>query len=204
MKVWTIQNEVVVNSLKNDSFYQPNFEKSTYLRLMNPLRSLYRLILEAFNRCNDRFLPGVIFAMTDVNGEIADIDAFWQFTERRAPAIASMMKQLLKKEAHILELQYLGDFNPICIDINDFQLLMPPVMAMPPYTEEDIDRIIQNISRGVYEPSIFPSGVIQLHLPNITLGNVVNIYKVTANGKTETVSLTDESSQFHFDEELPF
>ena len=54
--------------------------------------------------------------------------------------------------------------------------VMPPVMAMPPYTEEDIDRIIQNISRGVYEPSIFPSGVIQLHLPNITLGNVVNIY----------------------------
>ena len=97
--------------------------------------------------------------------------------------------------------------------VTDVDLVQTQIMVAQGYSldspeinlkQEDIDRIIQNISRGVYEPSIFPSGVIQLHLPNITLGNVVNIYKVTANGKTETVSLTDESSQFHFDEELPF
>lgn len=44
--------------------------------------------------------------------------------------------------------------------VNKFS--MPPLMIMPPY--------------GIIRPSVFPSGLIQAHLPYIKSENITNIY----------------------------
>lgn len=92
--------------------------------------------------------------------------------------IGTFWKQLDKENSVILELNYENDFNPIFIDINDFQFLMPPVMLLPPYTKESINRIVADITQGRITLSEFPSNVIQAHLPYIEKRNVINMYPV--------------------------
>jgi len=75
-----------------------------------------------------------------------------------------------------LEEDYEDNFNPIFIDMNDFQFLMPPIMLLPPYTSESINRILEDITQGQICVSEFPSYVIQAHLPYIEKRNVINIY----------------------------
>ena len=69
----------------------------------------------------------------------------------------------------ILELEYQESFNPIFIDVNDFQFLMPPVDLHPllPYTNLDIDKLYESINKGVCISSKYPSYLIQAHLPYI-------------------------------------
>ena len=76
----------------------------------------------------------------------------------------------------IIELNYEDNFNPIFIDMNDFQFLMPPIMLLPPYTAESINRILEDITQDQICVSEFPSYVIQAHLPYIEKRNVINIY----------------------------
>ena len=77
-----------------------------------------------------------------------------------------------------MELNYTESFNPIFIDINDFQFLMPPIMLLPPYTKESLLRIQRNIIQGQITVSEFPSNVIQAHLPYIKKENIVNAYQM--------------------------
>lgn len=88
----------------------------------------------------------------------------------------SLWNQLGAEDAVILELDVPADFNPVFIDLNDFQFLMPPVMPLPPYTPESVSRIINDIQHGVITRSEFPSDVIQAHLPNIEIKNVTGCY----------------------------
>lgn len=67
-------------------------------------------------------------------------------------------------------------FNPLLLDINDFQILMPPLAALPPYTEDDFSRIIDSISQGVIPKAILPSHVYQAHLPYLKPENVLSVY----------------------------
>ena len=78
----------------------------------------------------------------------------------------------------VLELEYEENFNPIFIDINDFQLLMPPRMILPPYTGESFGRILNDISLGRVSSSEFPSYLFQAHLPDIKKENIINVYPV--------------------------
>ena len=90
--------------------------------------------------------------------------------------IEGFWKQLDKDNSMIIELNYENNFNPIFIDMNDFQFLMPPIMLLPPYTAESINRILEDITQGQICVSEFPSYVIQAHLPYIEKRNVINIY----------------------------
>ena len=125
-------------------------------------------------------LPGIVFAFTKCEEYwISPIETFMEFKEfikNKQPVIGSFWRQIDKENSVIIELDYEDDFNPIYIDINDFQFLMPPIMLLYPYTEESISRILRDIRMGEITLSDFPSNVIQAHLPYIEKKNVVNVY----------------------------
>lgn len=79
-------------------------------------------------------------------------------------------------DMYIIELSYNNSFNPVLLDYNDFQFLMPPVQVFPPFNKDDVGRIRNNIKSGRYFPSKIPSGIVQAHLPNISPNNIVNVY----------------------------
>lgn len=81
-----------------------------------------------------------------------------------------------KDNTIIIELDYEDDFNPLFIDMNDFQYLMPPFIPIYPYTKESISRILTDIRMGRITISEFPSEVMQAHLPYIEKKNLVSIY----------------------------
>ena len=104
------------------------------------------------------------------------IEEFKEFIKSKHAVIEGFWKQLDKDNSMIIELNYEDNFNPIFIDMNDFQFLMPPIMLLPPYTAESINRILEDITQGQICVSEFPSYVIQAHLPYIEKRNVINIY----------------------------
>ena len=73
--------------------------------------------------------------------------------------VCGFWKQLNKENFVIIELDYEYNFNPIFIDINDFQFLMPPIMLFGPYTKTSIDRILGSITQGQITVSEFPGDV---------------------------------------------
>ena len=181
MKFWTVQKRSIVEHIMENGIYQPIFELSDY-QAGDDLQELYGLFLQFFNQVNHSDLPGLIFAFLQSDGQqifsIKDIQSFYNFIQKSKPAIMSLWNNLAKKDVVILELEYEQSFNPICIDINDFQLLMPPLMVLPPYTDEYIVNLLRELKQGVISRSVFPSGVIQAHLPNIQAENIVNVYEM--------------------------
>lgn len=70
----------------------------------------------------------------------------------------------------------IGNENLLLIDINDFQYMMPPVLQVPPYSEEFYDFLVQNLAVGNRVGSVYPSGVLQAHIPNIRAEEVAGLY----------------------------
>lgn len=95
---------------------------------------------------------------------------------RKKDAIESLWNQFSKQDSIILELEYSESFNPMLIDLNDFQFLMPPVGLFHPYEEENIYRLLSTFKSGKIQQSIFPSEIIQTHSPFIKKENIVNTY----------------------------
>jgi hypothetical protein len=183
MKFWTIQTKDVVEHILENGVYQPNFDRSRYLQANESLAVLYSVILQSFNEINHTDLPGVVFSFAkNDNNTIYSIDSieeFEEFIKNKRNVLGSYWLHLDKENSVILELDYEDySFNPIFIDLNDFQFLMPPFMVLPPYTEDSAARIVDNILQGRISISEFPSYVIQAHLPYIEKSNVVNIYPV--------------------------
>lgn len=180
MKYWTVQTKNVLEILRKEGVYQPDFAKSRYLQRQAQLNVLYQLILESFNVLNGCNLPGLVFAFARTDGQqiycIETIKEFQDFITSKKAVLNSLWNQLGAEDAAILELDVAADFNPVFIDLNDFQFLMPPVMPLPPYTPESVSRIINDIQHGVITRSEFPSDVIQAHLPNIEIKNVTGCY----------------------------
>ena len=182
MKVWTVQNKDVINKVKSEGIYQPDFSKSNYLQLNPNLGGLYKMILESFNKINSMNLPGVIYAFMRSDDEqiyeIKDYEEFYSFVQNKRMVIDSLWQEFMKKDSLIMELNYEDNFNPIFVDINDFQFLMPPIIYLDPYREEDVERICVNICSGKITQSVFPSYVIQVHLPYIKTENILNTYSM--------------------------
>lgn len=185
MKYWTVQKREIIEIAKKEGVFQPDFRKSDYLqRYSKPLylevEKLYDMVLTAFNKINGTNLPGVIFAFMRGDGkmiyQIEDINEFYSFIQNGKAAIQSLWNTLLTEDTVIVELNYEEEFNPIFIDINDFQFLMPPIMILPPYNSEDVSRIYGEICRGEITSSALPSNIIQTHLPYIKPENIVNVY----------------------------
>lgn len=182
MKFWTVQTRNVIKIIQEEGLYQPNFDSSRYINMNNKLNDLYYMILQSFNRINEKDLPGIVyaFAKSDDKGIhfIETAEEFERFIKNKKAVIDGFWKQLDKDNYVIIELDYENNFNPIFIDINDFQFLMPPIILLPPYTEESIGRILRGINQGQITISEFPSNVIQAHLPYIEKKNVINTYPV--------------------------
>lgn len=56
--------------------------------------------------------------------------SFYSFIQNKRAVIESLWNELSSKDAVILELNYDDNFNPIFLDINDFQFLMPPIFFL--------------------------------------------------------------------------
>lgn len=182
MKVWTIQSSQVYDILSREGFYQPNFYQSTYLEQIPELTELYHFVLESFNQINQCSLPGLVFGFMKSDNSaiysINSIDEFLAFLQEKTYAMGSLIRNICKTDSLIMELEYPEQFNPIFIDINDFQALMPPMGPMQPYTYLALSRLIEHIAQGQIGPSVLPSGVIQAHLPYISMADhVVDIYR---------------------------
>lgn len=182
MKFWTVQKKEIIEMVKKNGSFQPDFSKSDYLQLDPNLKDLYYMVLDAFNKKNNMNLPGLIYAFMWSDDkkiyQIENIEAFYAFIQNGQSAIKSLWNTLNKKDVVIVELNYEEEFNPIYVDINDFQFLMPPIMILPPYNRDDIDRISMEISKGEITRSILPSNIIQAHLPYIKSENIVNVYSM--------------------------
>lgn len=186
-KFWTIQSKSVVDMIVKDEFYQPDFRKSQYLKMMPQLNSLYYNVLE--NAIRENIYPndckGLVFAFTsdDVNGDIVDIDSiddFFNLIGEKQYVIESLWRQLTKgNDRFILELEYDFDkysFNPFYIDINDFQILMPPLYFDHIITEEYYKQLKFYFYKGIYVMGPIRSGIVQAHLPYISKDNLIDIY----------------------------
>ena len=182
MKFWTVQKRNVMEIIKEKGEYQPDFSKSDYLKLVPQMKDLYELILEAFNVINSENVPGLIFAFTVSDNEkvyeIENIETFYAIIQEKQAAIESLWKELCTQDVVIVELDYEEGFNPILVDINDFQFLIPPIVFPHPYTKSDFLRISKDIYNGKLKQSIFPSGIIQVHLPYIRRENIINIHNM--------------------------
>ena len=96
--------------------------------------------------------------------------------------VCGFWKQLNKENFVIIELDYEYNFNPIFIDINDFQFLMPPIMLFGPYTKTSIDRILGSITQGQITVSEFPGDV--MLEPGVYYGKNVPLFR--RNGYRES------------------
>ena len=180
MKFWTVQKTAVVNTVNKFGGFSPDFSKSDYVAMNPDLKSLYDVILSSFNKVNNVMFSGLIFSFMESDNKkiysIPDIYSFYDLINEKKPVIKSLWENLCSKDTVILELDYSEEFNPIYMDVNDFQFLMPPLMIMPPYTDNDIQYLLEDINNGIIRPSVFPSGLIQAHLPYIQSENITNLY----------------------------
>lgn len=183
MKFWTVQRKEVVNAVIKSGGYQPNFLYSEYPKVIAELDGLYDFVLRSFNNVNNSKLPGLIFSYVQTDGkyikEISSFEEFYRIIQENKTSNASLWNYLATDDNVVLELNYDQlSFNPLYININDFQFMMPPVITeLPPYSETDVIRIYESISNGQPTPAPLHSDLIQAHLPFITTENIVNVYK---------------------------
>lgn len=174
----------VLNILRRDGIFQPDFSRSRYLATNPPVAGLYDYVLHCYNHVNGTALPGLVFAFARSDGEgvylFENGDEFYRYMRSHRSALQAFWNQLDPADSVVMELEYPQMFNPLFIDINDFQFLMPPMMVLPPYTEQSEKRILTDLQRGEISASEFPSGVIQAHLPCIRKENVCNLYSLFA------------------------
>lgn len=182
MKYWTIQTKDVLERINSGETFQPDFTESRYLKINANLKRLYDLVLKSFNSVNNMNLPGVTYAFAQSNGKsiysIENFNEFHTFAKNKQDIIGGFWEKIEKRNSVILELTYNDDFNPIFIDINDFQFLMPPIVSVCGYSKESIKRICGDIQTGQITSSEFPSNVIQAHLPYIKQENIIQTYPV--------------------------
>lgn len=183
MKFWTIQNKHIKDIIESEGVYQPDFKFSTYPQMDEKWASVYNYVLLSFNENNISNYPGLIFAFAksednyNVN-EFDNIKDFQKFLFQKRIAIDGIIKKFDQRNDAIFELEYQDYFNPIFIDIDDFQEIKDPHFNVFYKTNDDILKIYGAIKAGKFRPSKLPSGIIQAHLPNIKRNNIIGEYDV--------------------------
>lgn len=179
-KIWTVQKRNVVNhALKNGGYY-PDFGFSDYLEKIPALSELYDFLLKSYCELNDIRCNGLLFGFLVKSGNsLCHFDNYKDYVDvmrSKKAANASLWNFFLRDDYVVVELELDTDLNLLPIDLNDFQFLMPEIKIVPPYTEDDINRLLVNLSRGVLTDSPYPSDLIQVHLPYMAKENIVGIY----------------------------
>ena len=179
MKFWTIQDHNVKDIIDRNGIYQPDFNKSRYLKFDESAGPLFDFLLQSYNKVNKTQLPGLIFsfAISDDNRiyEINNLEEFIDFIRNKKNVLGCLYDYLTNSAGLIFELEF-DNVNPIFVDLNDFQLLMPVIEIYPPYTMQSLYRILKSIRSGVPIVSDFPSHILQAHLPSIKRENVINVF----------------------------
>ena len=181
---WTIQKSAIVDEVFQNGIYKPDFSKSSFVLEMPQRKDLYDFILNCFNTLNGTDCSGLVFCFAGYDVESAsvvqlpDIDAFLDCMQRGRAAIKALLKIFEEGDYKLLHLRRELNFKPVTIDMNDFQLLMPPILILPPYDKGYLDFLTNNLARGVVTQPLGPSGIMQMHLPDIRKQDVVEIFEV--------------------------
>lgn len=186
MDFWTVQNINVLAAIQSQGIYLPDFNRSGYLEENPNLASLYNYVLNSMNNVNSISNgQGVIFCFYGYDQRediiLNNVERFRNFIDLNMAPIKSLWQHLMKQPNSILiHAKFkVPFFNPLLVDINDFQFLMPPVLILPPFTEDDEYNILLDISRGKFHQPSFPSNIIQGHLPYLTEANIIHYYTIT-------------------------
>ena len=179
----TLQKKEVLDIVENEGVYYADFSKSAYLKQIPKLKELYEYFLESFNDVNGTELDGLVFAFLhrDDEGKIRDfpdLNTFLDTIRDNRNCILSLWNNFYEQGYIMMAVKKELDFNPLFIDINDFQFLMPPCITMPPYTPYSYDTIMTNISEGKYETSPLPTGLIQAHLTCIKNEEILGAWEM--------------------------
>lgn len=178
MKMWTIQSKAVVDEIKRTGEYLPDFHKSHYYNEPSihgsTTQGTYDFLLNAFNAVNKSNVSGVIFGFAKVGTDnpIKNYEEFITFMEDNNDVINTLYF-INNADFKVLELQYEDTFNPLIIDYNDWQIIMPPPMHA---FEQHIPNILNSLTNGEYhDPPIVPR-ISQLHAPYIKSENIIGVY----------------------------
>ena len=180
-RFWTVQHKSVLDVVEMNGYYQADISKSPFVIQSPPLEELYRFLLDSFNKTNDFRLNGLIFGFAYRRDSqicsFQNIHEFAAFVRQKRNAIATLWRKLCSEDYVVMCLDYPEDsFNPLFIDINDFQFLMPPITILPPYSYKSIARIVTDIRHARISSGEFPSYLIQAHLPVIHEKNITEMY----------------------------
>lgn len=181
MKFWTIQTPDILNIIEKKGCYEADISKSIYVKQNNNFKKLYNFVLDSFNLVNKTKYNGIVFSFAKIRRGVEEIKNFSEFKElmvSKMDVVGFLINSLKNRGCIILELEYNESFNPIFVDFNDFQYIMPQVTIVCPYTEYSYNDIICSMRRGVLRMSEFPSYIAQAHLPYIKSDNIVNIYNL--------------------------
>mgnify|MGYP000843696814 FL=1 len=182
-RFWTVQHKSVLDVVAMNGFYQADVSKSPFVLENPPREELYRFLLDAFNKANDFRLNGLIFGFAYREDSqirsFQDILEFAAFLRQKRNIINVLWRRFCSDDYVILCLDYPEDsFNPLFIDMNDFQFLMPPITILPPFTYDSIARIVTDIRHACISPGELPSCLIQAHLPLIHRENITEVYRM--------------------------
>lgn len=181
MKLWTVQKNFIIDHIMKNGEYTPVFQESDYAKKIPKLAVLYDYLLESFNHIHGKKFEGLVFCFTGANeynqpAEIPSYTEFMQTVTGHKEAVKSLWNTLAGEDVSVLELDIPFLFNPLYIDVNDFQFLMPPIMVLPPYTERSSELCSRILRYGIYQPSPLPSGLIQAHIPSICRDDIVKVH----------------------------
>lgn len=185
MKFWTIQHKSVFDILNQLGVYFPDFQKSYFVQKYPERTQLYNFLLKAFNENNKTDVPGLIFAYFYLEDNVVrSFDSYIQFKDKMTEnsyTLSKLWNEFKERgDYYVVELEYsnLGNnFNPLFIDINDFQHLTPPILYNLIYTKDEVESIANNLRNGISLTSRYPSNIMQGHVPAISaLFNVVDVY----------------------------
>lgn len=213
MKFFTIQSSRIIDSIKKEDYY-PDFTFSEFpllsdtVELLVAFHGLYFQLLTSFNQINQSKYRGLAFAFTGDSTETSpkDINQFVEYINNNSETVGSFISLLKDKEENysVAEIEYAeNEFNPLLIDYNDWQYLMPSYdeendeitsqvrkqlrqMAMVRIFQSMLDKEyspqilrspypVQNWPKPLIDPSVSQS-CRQAHVPYIKKSNLVNTY----------------------------
>ena len=140
-KFWTIQKREILKTIEETGMYIPKRQLSEYVQGNEEMTELYDFITDSFNRLNDIELEGVLFAFakgTETGVSFfQDYEEFVTYMREHKDVIKGLWKRFLSDDYVVIEVDFPRIYNPMFVDLNDFQFIMPPFMLVPPYTEQD-------------------------------------------------------------------
>ena len=180
IKFWTVQKKSVMDEVEEKGIFYPDFSKSTFVSENKGLADLYQFLLTNYNRVNACDYNGLIFSFMRMHGDevtfFNNYDSFKAGIIENREKIESMWKKFIEMDAVVVEIEMETHFNPFLIDINNWQFLMPPVIALPPYQSGDFNTIVDWLRNGTFGRGYYDPTLMQAHIPYIKKDDVVAVY----------------------------